>query len=168
MENRENSETKGWTKLLKTVVAVGVACVGIVAFLNNSTGIINNFIGISSFFNAKPAAVGATSVSQVSASPPKPQADKVNRPEVPSLPVTQISSGNSSPNVNGVQGSVRLQAGVRGTPTSLASPGKRSTRIVKRSKASVTQISAGDGSPNINNVGGDVDLRYPTPAKKDN
>jgi hypothetical protein len=169
MENQENSKTKGWMKLLlKTVVTVGVTCAGIVTFLNNSTGIINNFIGISSFFHAKPAAVGVTSLPQGSASPPKPQADKVNRPGVPSLPVTQISSGNNSPNVNGVQGSVRFQAGAQGTPTSPATSGKRSAHAIKPSTAAVTQISTGDGSPNISNVGGDVDLRYAAPTKKDN
>jgi len=159
MENQKNSENKGWTKLKTVIVAIGVTVVAIVAFLNNSTGVINNLIGIGSFVHAKPAAVTTTSQPQVNASPAKPQADKVDRPEAPAKPVTQISGGNNSPNVNGVQGSVRFQAGAQG---------KRSARGIKPSTAAVTQISTGDGSPNISNVGGDVDLRYPAPTKKEN
>jgi hypothetical protein len=167
MENQKNSEKKGWTKLKAILLTLGVAVVAFVTFLNNSTGVINNLIGIRSFVHAKPAPVTATSRSQVNANPAKPQADKVSRSEAPAKPVTQISVGNNSPNVNGVQGSVRFQSGAQGTPTSPASPGKRSALSIKPSTAAVTQISTGDGSPNISNVGGDVDLRYPAPTQKE-
>jgi hypothetical protein len=168
MENQKNSETKGLTKLRKKVVTGGVMCFSIIALLSNSTGVLNNVVGISSFFHAKPTTVAANLPAQVSASPAKPQANNLNRPAVPSIPVAQTSSGNNSPNLNGVQGSLRFQAGAQGTPTSPASPGKRSARAIKPANAAVTQISTGDGSPNISNVGGDVDLRYPAPAKDNN
>jgi hypothetical protein len=166
MENQKYSGKKGWIKLKAMLLTLGVAFVALVTFLNNSTGVINNLIGIGSFVHAKPTPVTATSRSRVNASPAKPQADKVTRSEAPAKPVTQISVGNNSPNVSGVQGSVRFQSGAQGTPTSPASPGKRSA-LAKPSTAAATQISTGDGSPNISNVGGDVDLRYSAPTQKE-
>lgn|ERR1039458_97470 len=106
---------------------------------------------------------GDKTVSVAPVSPPAQQASRPNPPAARTEPVTQVSSGVQSPNLNNVHGSVHLQYGPSdGEPPT--APGKSAS--VDANRKSSIQVSTGAQSANISGVDKDVEIDFNASGNK--
>ena len=172
MKNPKKRDSKRTTVIWTVACAVGVFIVGASTVGNNATSMWNN---INNNKTGSPtASIGpATPSRQPSPVSNQQRGRKQVVPTARVEPKFQASTGEQSPNLNDVHGSVRLQYDVPGKPHAQnlsSSPKNPSALVIADSRAAV-QISTGGQSPNISGVGKDVDMKFistpTTESKKD-
>jgi hypothetical protein len=173
MRNQKKRDSKRTTVISAIACAVGVFIVGASTVGNNVTSMWNS---INS--NKKGSLTASTGPTTPLTHPSPIQSLQPGRkrtlPAAQVEPKIQVSTGEQSPNLNDVHGSVRLQYDLPGAQQHVqnasSSPKNPSVLVMADSRAAV-QVSAGTQSPNISGVDKDVDMRFKstpsTEGKKD-
>ena len=160
MEKATWTVTKRW-KVPAAILSLAAATLWLTTNGNNITSILNNLSNL----RKKPPATTVVAVSPV----PSPSSIVNNLPShktatmhPATASISQVSTGNQSPNIANVQGSVRLQYSGPTVPQSSPSlPSAPAERVVVVGKDRYpTQVSTGAQSPNISGVNKDVEIKY--------